>query len=181
MESDVIVEGIWLAETAHGHRYMRFIGHGDSSVHCDIRTKVPRWGRMVQKIECANHSVKCYRARLEKIIQDHKNFKRVLTPSIIKRLTVGARCAIKMHATTGNVQQLRHDLRYGPNHVFNDHQHCNPVFCQVKAERLRLHTFCSTICTPTMCVCSLCITTATYTYIIYIYIHYIHIHAYIYT
>ena len=58
MESDVIVEEFWPAETTHGLRYMSFIGDGDSSVHCDIRTKVPGWGRMVQKIKCANHSVK---------------------------------------------------------------------------------------------------------------------------
>ena len=28
-----------------------------------------------------------------------------------------------------NVQQLRHDLQNGLNHVFRGHRKCNPVFC----------------------------------------------------
>ena len=35
-----------------------------------------------------------------------------------------------MHSSTGNVQQLRHDLRNGPSHVFGDHRKCNPQFCR---------------------------------------------------
>ena len=49
----------------------------------------------------------------------------------MQRLTAGARLAIKMHSKTGNVTQLRHDLRNGPNHVFGDHSQCNPAFCKV--------------------------------------------------
>jgi len=48
------------------------------------------------------------------------------------RLTVGARVAIRMHSETGNIQQLRHDLRNGPNHVFGDHRECNPAFCKLR-------------------------------------------------
>ncbi len=48
----------------------------------------------------------------------------------MQRLMVGARLAI-MHSKTGNVTQLRHDLRNGPNHVFDDHSQCNPAFCKV--------------------------------------------------
>ena len=29
-----------------------------------------------------------------------------------------------------NVQQLCHDLRIGPAHVFGDHSSCNPLFCK---------------------------------------------------
>ena len=58
-----------------------------------------------------------------------------LTQNAMKRLVVGARCAIKMHSNTGNVQQLnRADLRNGPNHVFNDHAHRSSTFCKVSAQ-----------------------------------------------
>ena len=49
----------------------------------------------------------------------------------MQRLTVGARVAIKMLSKTGDVEQLRHDFRNGPNHVFGDHHACNPAFCKV--------------------------------------------------
>ena len=74
---------------------------------------------MVKKIECANHTIKSYRNRLEKITQDFPKYKgkgkltqRViqrltagarLTQRVIQRLTAGARCAIKMHKESNNV------------------------------------------------------------------------------
>ena len=48
----------------------------------------------------------------------------------IKCLTCGARCAIKMHSKTNNVEHLRKDW---PNHVFNNHLQCSPSFCKVAA------------------------------------------------
>ena len=36
-----------------------------------------------------------------------------------------------MHSKTGDVKQLRHDLRNGPNYVFGEHHACNPAFCKV--------------------------------------------------
>ena len=38
-----------------------------------------------------------------------------------------------MHSKTGNVQQLRHDLRNGLNHVFGDHRECNLAFCKIQS------------------------------------------------
>ena len=31
-----------------------------------------------------------------------------------------------------NIQQLRHDLKNGPTHVFGDHCECNPAFCKLR-------------------------------------------------
>lgn len=69
MESDILVTGFNEAEYTHGLRYMRVIGDGDSSVMANIQQYVPLWGNRVEKIECANHAVKCYHNRLEQIIQ----------------------------------------------------------------------------------------------------------------
>lgn len=55
------------------------------------------WGRHVTKIECANHSVKCYRN-----LEDSTGFPKVQE---------------NLH---NYVDQLRKDLRNGPNHVFNN-------------------------------------------------------------
>ena len=76
-------------------RYLRVIGDGDSSV---IQPHVPIWGCMVKKIEYANHAIKCYRNRLEKIVQDFPRYKGkdCLTQKVMKRLAAGARCAIKL-------------------------------------------------------------------------------------
>ena len=68
------------------------------------------YGRKITKVECANHAVKCYRNRLEALCND----KHGLSQAMMKRNTHGARCAIKMHNTTGDVAALRHDLRNGP-------------------------------------------------------------------
>ena len=48
----------------------------------------------------------------------------------MKRITHGARCAIKMHSTTGDVAALRHDLRNGVRHYFSDHRQCKSTFCK---------------------------------------------------
>ena len=37
-----------------------------------------------------------------------------------------------MHARTQEVEQLRHDLRNAPYHVFGDHSKCNQAFCHVR-------------------------------------------------
>ena len=52
----------------------------------------------VSKVECANIAVKCYRFHLEKIVLDFPKYKGKgrLTQRAIKRLTTGARCAIKI-------------------------------------------------------------------------------------
>ena len=91
---------------------------------------------MVKKIECANHTIKSYRNRLEKITQDFPRYKGKgkLTQRAIQRLTARARGAIKMHKESNNVVLLRADLRNGPSHVFNDHSNCNPSFCKMAAQ-----------------------------------------------
>lgn len=130
MESDIISQGFRLSEVTHGVRYLKVVGDGDSSVLATIRQAVP-YGIFVEKIECANHAVKSYRSRLEALAKDHPHYrgKGGLTKRTIQRLTVGARVAIRMHSKTGNVNQLRHDLRNGPAHVFGDHSKCNSGFC----------------------------------------------------
>lgn len=135
MESDMIVEGFRAAESMHHVKYMRMVADGDSSVLANIQVNVLGWGKHVTKIECANHTVKCYHNRLDKITQDFPKYKGrgKLTKGAIKRLTNGARCAIKINSKKGSVDQLRKDLRNGPNHVFNDHKRCSTYFCKVAA------------------------------------------------
>ena len=71
---------------------MRMTGDGDSSVLANIQVGVLGWGKYVTKIECANHAVKCYYTRLDKITQDFPQYKGKgkLTKGAIKRLTNGA-------------------------------------------------------------------------------------------
>ena len=73
---------------------------------------------------------------MEKIVQDFPQYKGKggLTQRVMKRLVVGARCAIKMHSLTKDIEMLRKDLRNGPSHIFNDHRNCSATFCKVMAE-----------------------------------------------
>ena len=129
-----MLEGFRLSEQTHSIRYMCVIGDGDSSVMATVQQSVV-YGPFIQKIECANHVCKGYRSRLETLAADHPEFRGRggLTKRAMQRLTVGARVAIRMHSKTGNVQQLRHDLRNGANHVFGNHCECNPVFCKFRS------------------------------------------------
>ena len=72
MESDIIVQGFQLAEQIHGIRYLWFIGDGDSSVYHAVDSNVS-YGHYVQKVECANHAVKCYQNCLETLYKDILN------------------------------------------------------------------------------------------------------------
>ena len=124
MEPDIILEGFKQAEKVHGVRYTRFIGDGDSSVHSTLIQCVPGWGRYIKKMECANHSCKCYRSSLEKLVQEKPHYKRNggLPEKMRCRLTSAARCAIKMRSQeldrSKAVKKLQHDLQNGPFHCF---------------------------------------------------------------
>jgi hypothetical protein len=130
MESDIIAEGFSLSEKMYSLRYMSIIGDSDSSVMAKIRQAVS-YGIFVTTIECANHACKAYRSRLETVAKDNPQFRGRggLTKKVNQRLTVGAKVATAKHSKTGNVTQLRHDLRNGPSHVFGDHSQCSPEFC----------------------------------------------------
>ena len=54
-------------------RYMSVIGDGDSSVMAKFRACVP-YGIYVEKIECANHTCKAYRSRLESLAKDNSQY-----------------------------------------------------------------------------------------------------------
>ena len=119
----------------HGLRYLWLIGDGDSSIYHSIVTGVPSYGRDITKVECANHAVKCYRNRLKVLCNDKPDYrcKHRLSQAMMKQITHGARCAIRMHSATGDVAALRRDLRNGPRHYFGLHDNCNSAFCQHKS------------------------------------------------
>lgn len=78
-------------------------------------------------MECANHACKCYRAGLEKLVQEIPAYKGKggLTAKMRQRLTSAARCAIKMRSKEPNrkeaIRKLQADLRNGPLHCFGIH------------------------------------------------------------
>ena len=132
MEADIIVEGFKLSEQMHRLRYIWFIGDGDSSVYHAVVIGVPSYGRFVQKVECANHVIKCYRNYLKALCKEHQEYRgrHGLSADKMKRITHGAHCAIKMHSTTGDVAALRHDLRDGVRHYFGNYRQCRSMFCK---------------------------------------------------
>jgi hypothetical protein len=121
---------------------MRFIGDGDSSVHPTLLNHVTGWGRDIKKMECANHSTKCYRSSLENLVVDNPAYKGKggLTVKMRKRLTSAARCAIKMRSGVSDrakaVKLLERDLINGPYHCFGHHSKCSPDFCKTAQHKL---------------------------------------------
>ena len=88
---------------------------------------VPVWGRFIEKMECANRCCKCYRAPLEKLVQEKPSYKGKggLTEKMRRRLTSAARCAIKMRSQEADVatavKKLEHDLINVSFHCFGQH------------------------------------------------------------
>ena len=142
MENAVILEGFQQAEATHGVRYMRYIGDGDASVFAALRRDGPSWcQRGLQKLECANHSCKGIRGKLEQLVVDHPEFKgpNRLTKVTRVRLVTAIRCAIKMRSTQvqsvgfqGAAQKLRHDILNAVRHVFGHHSGCSADFCKAQ-------------------------------------------------
>jgi len=137
MESDIIVEGFKLAEEQHGVRYTKFIGDGDSSVLAHLREDVKVWGRDIEKQECANHAVKCFRTSLEKLAKEKPQYKGrgKLTEQMRKRLASSMRCAIinrsKLPDKGKAVQLLQKDILNCALHCFGSHTKCSADFCKV--------------------------------------------------
>ncbi|XP_063414164.1 uncharacterized protein LOC134696586 isoform X2 [Mytilus trossulus] len=142
MEADIVLEGFKQAESKHGLRYIRVVGDGDSSVYARIREEVPGWGRYVEKEECANHTCKCFRSNLEKLVSENHLYKgrNHLTKTTRVRLVSALRSAIRMrskdvetnHLTKPEaISQLRHDIKNSVFHVFGLHSNCSN-FCKAR-------------------------------------------------
>ena len=82
MEADIVAEGLCQAESMHVVHYMKVVDDGDSSVMSTVQDTVS-WGPYVTKIECANHAVKSYHARLEENHRGLQICKRKLTKKIL--------------------------------------------------------------------------------------------------
>ena len=83
----------------HGLKYHWLVGDGDSSVYHRRVTGVQSYGHDVIKVECANHTVKCYQNWLEALCNDKplycgKYGLYGLTQAMIRRITQGVWCAI---------------------------------------------------------------------------------------
>jgi len=74
MESDITVKGFQQCVQQHGVKYSKFIGDGDSSVRSSLVSNVP-WGFAVEKVECANHLVKCFCSQLEGLVANNPSYK----------------------------------------------------------------------------------------------------------
>ena len=73
-KADIIVEGFQLSKQMRGVRYLWFIVDGDSSAYHAVVTGVPSYGHFVQKVECANHAIKCYQNCLEALCKDYPEY-----------------------------------------------------------------------------------------------------------
>ena len=136
METDLILQGFKQVDE-YGLRYTKFIG--DSSVFPTLVAQVPVWGHAIEKIECANHAIKCYWSALENLVKDkpHYKGKGKLIEAMHKKLTKAARCAIKMRSKEENrsmaIKKLQEDIHNGPLHCLLA---CSPDYCKTAKSKL---------------------------------------------
>ena len=99
METDIITEGFRKSEAMHRLQYLYLVGDSDSSLLYSVVTNVP-YGRLVKKIVCCNHAVKCYRTHLEALVKDNPRLggRGGLTKAMIVRIAT-----IMYHSKTGDV------------------------------------------------------------------------------
>ena len=78
--------------------------------------------------------MRCHRKSLHELLKLHPEWKgrNGLTQKKIRKITAGARVAIRMHFATMDAEALRRDLRNGPYHVFGDHRKCSASFRKIK-------------------------------------------------
>jgi len=75
MEADIILDGFLQSETVHGLRYKWLMGDGDSSVYSAVQQEVITYGRRIDKVECVNHAIKCYRNCMEDFCKQKIDYK----------------------------------------------------------------------------------------------------------
>ena len=132
---DIILEGFLEAEKIHRVRYMTLVWDGDSKVLDTLYKNVPEWGPYIKKVECANHSCKNIRAKLELLVTGKPQYKGggKLTRRTICRLSGGVRCAIKMRSVEENrkeaIRKLEHDILNCVYHTFGHDKKCSLDFC----------------------------------------------------
>ena len=93
--------------------------------------------RDIVKIECANHSCKCLRSSLEKLVDAKPHYKGAhkLSKRTRERLVTAVRCAIRMRSQesdkTSAARKLEADIRNSVQHIFGCHSNCSIDFCKV--------------------------------------------------
>jgi hypothetical protein len=98
------------------------------------------------KLECANHTCKCYRSGLEKLLQNKPSYKKKggLTQKIRNKLVSAARSAITMRSTeldcSKAITALKKKLVNGPQLCFGYHDKCSRGFCTAAKERTLQNT-----------------------------------------
>jgi hypothetical protein len=141
METDIIVDGFLRSMKEHGLIYKYVIGDGDSSVYCNIMTRVRYPGVKVQKIECVNHAIKCFNKGLLAIQSDTKypKYDRDILKSKFGRFGLAARSAIISNSRNQtsclnptSSKTLADDLTNMPLHIYGSHNNCNDSFCKRK-------------------------------------------------
>ena len=130
-----------MSEKKYGLRYTRIVADGDSSVLATLMEKGPEWcKRHLKKVECPNHSCKCLRGSLEKLVCDKPHFKGTGRLTKKKRVHITSYCrgAIRHHAKRhrmgekGTVKDLKKDIMASLDHVFGHHEFCSKSYCKGK-------------------------------------------------
>ncbi len=138
MESDMLLEAFLTCEEKYGLIYLKYIADGDSSGHAILIEQGPLWCRhpMFEKLECANHAVKCLRGHLETTVNDKKEFKHRLTRFVRIKMCSAMRCAIKRRSQEKErrlaIVTLENDIKNIPRHCLGYHSACSADFCKNK-------------------------------------------------
>ncbi|KAK3920263.1 hypothetical protein KUF71_009550 [Frankliniella fusca] len=152
MEAAIILEGFRNCLEIHNFRILKYIGDGDSSVKARLQTERPYGpAYTVQKIECKNHLLRCFKGHLIALSDNTKlpcpegvskqemvMLRKYLRENVL-RLSTGVSKASEYRGKTEEVsrhfvrvEKLRNDILNAPCHTFGDHSNCAEYFCSTK-------------------------------------------------
>lgn len=136
MEAAIITEGFKSSLSDHGLIYSHLIADGDASTYACIRNARPYENLTVGKIECKNHLLRNYcKALLAVSTNSSYHIKaRKLVKEKYLRLRWGVDSSIKYWSRQNipfeeKADNIKKDIQNGPYHIFGDHSHCSPYFC----------------------------------------------------
>lgn len=89
MEQAIVVEGFKKSVELHGIKYTKLIADGDSSTYRSIVAAAPYGNQRVEKIECRNHLLRNYAAKIREIAQK-KRLEKI--PPKLKKLYSPSSC-----------------------------------------------------------------------------------------
>jgi hypothetical protein len=122
----VAVEAINKSEKHHQLKYTEVITDGDSSINAALLQK---GNYSLTNFKCCIHAMRSFKSRLFGMRKNAKLAIRNAMAPVHASVTTGVYAAIKHNRASGDISGLAHDILNSIDHVLDNHEKCQPYFC----------------------------------------------------